>query len=240
MKYFSITDVEWSNSELSSLTIQKLDKETKLPLAEAEFEVRSLDGALVKTVVTDSSGIAHVTHLDDGYYTVRETKAPAGYLLNTETQTVRIQASLPATAIFEDQAMKGAIVTKLDGVDKQPLAGARFELRRLNNALLGTYVTDGSGTFTTDVLEPGYYYLVETKAPDGYVLPSEPTMFEVLEGVAPDITVENYRESTIQVFKADSTTGAPLGGTEYTVKDGNGNVVEIITTNTAGWRLPRA
>ena len=235
VKSFGITDIEWSNSELSSLTIQKLDKETKLPLAEAEFEVRSMDGSLVKTVITDASGIANVAHLEDGYYTVKETKAPAGYLLNTETQTVRIQANLPATSIFEDQAMKGAIITKLDGVDKQPLAGARFELRSLNNALLGTYVTDGSGTFTTDVLEPGFYYLVETKAPDGYVLASEPKMFEVKAGIGADITVENYRESTIQLFKADSVTGAPLGGAEYAVKDADGNITEIITTDTAGW-----
>ena len=235
VKAFEVTDVKWTNSERSSLTIEKLDKDTKLPLGAAEFEIRTLSGELVKTVVTSDAGVANVTNLEDGYYTVRETKAPQGYLLNTESQMVRIQANLPAKATFEDQAMKGVVVTKMDAVDKQPLAAARFEIRDLNNTLLGTYVTDGSGSFTTEVMEPGFYYLVETKAPDGYVLSSEPKLFEVKEGVAADITVENYRESTIQVFKADSVTGAPLSAAEFAVKDSDGNIVEIITSDNTGW-----
>lgn len=235
VKEFGVTDVVWTNSSLSSLTIQKIDRETKQPVKDAEYEVRTLDGTLVSRVTTDSSGVAVTSKLEEGYYSVSESKSPDGYYLNTESRIVRINANVPAKITVEDQAMKGAVVTKLDAEDNRPLSGAVFELRTLGNELLESYTTDGSGTFTTRALEPSHYYLVEVKAPEGYLLGGEPILFEVEEGKAPSIIVHNRKASSIGVFKTDSATGAPVANAEYALKDEDGNILELITTDNAGW-----
>ena len=235
VKAFEVTDTIWTNSQLSSLTIRKIDLETALPLSSAEFEIRAMDGTLMKTLKTDASGIASVSKFPDGYYVVTEVKPPKGYLISEDQKIVKITANQPATVVFEDQELKGAIVTKVDADEFLPLSGAVIELRSLANDLLGTYTTDGSGTFTTKLLEPGFYYLVETRAPEGYVLDSTPVMFEAKAGIVPSVTLQNRKQSSIGIFKADAVTGNPLGNAEYTVKDLSGNVVEVITTDNSGW-----
>lgn len=235
IKAFEVTTLTWPNSQKASMTIRKVDKETKQPLAGAGFEVRTMDGTLVKTVETDSSGVAMVAGLDDGYYKVKETAAPEGYLLNEETYTVKITRNEPATITVEDQAKKGVIIRKLDADDRKPLANAVFEILNLNGKLIGEYVTDGSGTITTREIEPGYYYLVETKAPDGYVLEDKRQMFQVEEDGVTTLTVTNRKETTIQVYKTDSVTGKPLAAAQFEVKDHTGMVLGYIETDATGW-----
>ena len=79
------------------------DPETA-PLSGAEFEVRAAEdvitpdgtkrackGEVVATIVTDSKGIAKTEPLYLGKYTVKETKAPYGYVRNDKTETVEIK-----------------------------------------------------------------------------------------------------------------------------------------------------
>ena len=194
IKAFEVTTLTWPNSQKASMTIRKVDKETQQPLGGAEFEVRTMDGTLVKIVETDSSGVATVVGLDEGYYKVKETAAPEGYLLNEKVYTVKITRNEPAAITVENQAKKGVIIRKLDADDRKPLANAVFEILNLNGKLIGEYTTDGSGTITTREIEPGYYYLVETKAPDGYVLEDERQMFQVEEEGVTTLTVTNRKE----------------------------------------------
>lgn len=64
------------------------------PLDGAEFTLTSKDGKVTKTVTTDAKGLMKITGLDAGEYTLKETKAPAGYKLDTTEVPVKISATL--------------------------------------------------------------------------------------------------------------------------------------------------
>ena len=88
----------------------------------------------------------------------------------------------------------GAYLTKADAEDKTvKLANVVFELYRSNGALVGTYTTDTNGEIKVSKLEPGYYYWVETRPAEGYVLDSTKHNIEVKAGVNYNITVYNTR-----------------------------------------------
>lgn len=214
---FKVTLVKLVNYEQSGLTVYKIAKDSKIPLQGAEFGVYNMHGSLLKTITTNTSGIASLNGLQPGWYRVKETKAPVGYLLNEEEQQVEIIEGRPSTLTFEDVEESGITVNKVDAVSKDPLIGAQFELRTVDNELLGTYTTNASGSFVTKKVDPGVYYLWETKAPAGYTANMDATKVTVKEGENPVVTIENHKNTTIEMMKVDATTGAYLEGAEFEV-----------------------
>jgi len=86
-------------------------------------------------------------------------------------------------------------VIKLDGDDENVLLpGAEFELRDEDGNVVQTGTTDSNGQLTFAEVDYGTYYIVETKAPDGYSLPSNPIEV-VVDGDNQNVTVEvnNYK-----------------------------------------------
>ena len=67
----------------TEILMEKIDQDGKA-LAGAEFGLFTEDGKLVMTTVSDDNGIIRFTHVEQGRYVVRETKAPEGYLLSTK------------------------------------------------------------------------------------------------------------------------------------------------------------
>jgi uncharacterized surface anchored protein len=55
-----------------------------------EFVITDRNGKQVGHGVTDSAGKLAIVGLTDGAYTIKQTKAPAGYLLNNTAYTVTI------------------------------------------------------------------------------------------------------------------------------------------------------
>ena len=90
------------NSPKGSLTIRKVDALTDQPLSGAEFRVTSVNGEPVADNEgrTSSNGIFHtdtngqftIVNLQPGVYTVTETKAPTGYVMDAAPQTVAVEA----------------------------------------------------------------------------------------------------------------------------------------------------
>ncbi|RCX15463.1 LPXTG-motif cell wall-anchored protein [Anaerobacterium chartisolvens] len=79
------------NDSLRKLVIEKTDADSPdVKLAGAEFEIRDSEGNLAATATTGSDGKAAVEGLAFGKYTIKETKAPAGYDLNSSPKTVEI------------------------------------------------------------------------------------------------------------------------------------------------------
>lgn len=235
VKEFGITQITVKNNQNSSLTIQKVDKETGSPLAGATFEIRTMEGELVATLTTDQTGSAVANGLKSGYYVVKEIKAPDGYLLNETPQTVKIESNVPTIVTFENQSTKGIIIRKVDQDTKAPLPGAVFEIKDLHGSLVGEYTTDPSGVITTQRLEPGFYYIEETKAPEGYTLNSESRMVEVVVGKVTTVTVENSMQTTIQIYKTDSESGEPLKGAQFEVKTLAGEIIGYYDTDESGY-----
>lgn len=74
--------------------VKKVNEENK-PLEGAEFTLTRTDGngktgTNVYTIATNRDGIAQFDRLDEGTYTVKETKAPAGYAINPDIFRIKI------------------------------------------------------------------------------------------------------------------------------------------------------
>lgn len=76
------------------IQVKKINEENK-PLEGAEFTLTRTDGdgktgTNTYTIATDKNGIAQFDRLDEGTYTVKETKAPAGYAINPDIFQIKI------------------------------------------------------------------------------------------------------------------------------------------------------
>lgn len=233
---FKVTLLQLDNYEQASFVIEKVDAQSKIPLAGAEFGLYAMNGEQIgDTFITDKSGKASLTGIEPGWYIVKELTAPTGYVLNTEEYRVQIVEGQPTTLIVPNTPQSGITVRKVDATTRDPLAGAEFELRTYDGKLLGNYVTDPTGSFVTVNVEPGIYYLVETKAPDGYTITNERTEVEVTDGEKPVVTIENHKNTSIQIQKVDSVTGAYLEGAEFEVRELNSNrIIGVYTTDRSG------
>ncbi|MBC1400091.1 VaFE repeat-containing surface-anchored protein [Listeria booriae] len=165
-------------------------------LAGAEFDLfrgTPGSGTLVSSHVTPASGAVRVDNLEFGDYYFVETKAPAGYELDTTPRPFTIgegQVTVPLELGVANKAIQTPVgsveLIKYDEADESKgLAGAEFDLFRGtpgSGTFVSSHVTPASGAFQVNNLEFGNYYFVETKAPAGYELDTTPRTFTIGEG----------------------------------------------------------
>lgn len=173
-------------------------------------------GALVETLVTDKDGKASIENLPLGTYRVEETKAPEGFVLNGEAQTITFAYAdqntpiIEQTATFENGRQKVEIaVVKKDAENGATVEGAVFGL----------------------ALPFGEYYIREELAPAGYVS-SDETIEVSASYQGQDVKVAEYvsefenKPTAVSIKKTDLATGVELEGATLTVLDKDGNTVD--------------
>lgn len=213
------------------------------PLAGAEFSVLDTTGQAVREhLVSDANGKVTVTDLAPGKYQFVETKAPAGYLLNTEPSAFTIAASdrgKPATVIATANFVnyQGAAKLIKKDVNGYLLSGATFKVLDAKGQTIQTGLTTNSqGEIIAEHLAPGKYRFVETKAPTGYLLNTTPVPFEIAEKNAgkPAVVVAsdnfvNYK-GAFQIVKTNSAD-QPLAGAVFELYDHNKQSLGITATS---------
>ena len=171
-----------------------------------------------------------------GTVVVTEIKTIEGYTIDeeTRTQTVVINPNDTQTLTFYNTPSGSFQLIKEDEDSGKRIANCTFEIRRLNDALVGTYTTGSNGTFTVD-LEEGSYYAVEVKANSKYRLDDTPHYFEVENGETTTLRVTNERLSGILLHKIDSTTGEGIPGVSFILYDSGHNPIDQQTTDNRGY-----
>ena len=217
------------NKPEGSLIIEKRDKLTNEPLYGATFRVTTSDGSFVAQgggttssnglYTTDRNGQIHIYGLKPGTYVVTEETAPDGYLLDAPSQTVKVTANDTQTLTFYDTPIGGLIITKIDEDTGERLEGAKFEIRKMNGEIVGTYYTDRNGNIQLSELESGWYEVVELKAPDGYLLDSTPQQVEVKDGETTTLELTNTASGSMLIHKIDSVTKEGIQGVKFMVYD---------------------
>lgn len=165
---------------------------------EAAPIAKKAKGQETKVLVTDQNGYAVSDELPYGTYVVRETKAPTDhYTVPDFTVKITEDSREPQPwRVFNDEKFKAVVDMVKQDVDTDKtvaLAGTTFKIKNLQtNEYVGywewfplphyvtEWKTDESGqVFTGDVLNFGDYQIEEIKAPNGYLLNTEPVKFSI-------------------------------------------------------------
>lgn len=91
-----------------NIKVLKVNKDGRAPLAGAEFDVFNADGKIVDHLVTGTDGTAMTKVLPYGKYSLRETKAPTGFVLSKATFDTEIIANgdIPLLEITNSTTIK--------------------------------------------------------------------------------------------------------------------------------------
>lgn len=227
----------WDNSkdiELSfkdaprpGIKIYKYDKDTKMPLEGATFEIRR-DGQVLATVKTDVNGNAGLYDLPKGFYQVVETEPPQGYLRDEQVHEVYIDPTADPTQLVREvnvaNTKKLSIrIVKIDKETKVPLSGWKFDVY-YNDAHLTTVTTNQNGEAMVENLQPGTYRVKETGGDtEHYNMDAGEQTVELVKDQAeiPTLTFANTIKKHFGILKIDSETHKPIEGVTFAIyKDG--------------------
>ena len=136
-------------------------------------------------------------------------------------------------------------VIKLDADTNSTLAGAKFALTKPDGTT--TEATVGSdGSYTWDNLEAGTYTITETEPPSGYELASPVSQTVTIndgDTATHTVTFKNSPTPTtpttpepgdLEIIKLDAGTNTPLAGAIFEIKNAEGSVVAVVSTDGNG------
>ena len=222
------TEVTFENTKRPGIMIQKIDAESRKPLANAVFRLEHANGDVIREdITTGEDGTAYIEGLDAGDYVVTEVTAPAGYILDIEPRTISVVPGETYTLTFENVRLPGLLITKIDGDTGEALQGATFKITRGDGSVVReNALTDASGLIHLPELETGTYIITEIKAPDGYVIDETPKTVELREGQTYEVTFSNTKRSGLTIRKIDEDTRQPLKNAIFSISKANGEIVK--------------
>lgn len=163
--------------------------------------------------ISNEFGEIIINDIKKGDYIFREVEAPAGYVIkNIDTKFTISNKSVELRVVNSKTSTdKGRHDFMKTDEAKKPLGGAMFKVMTKNkDGKFEPVKRDGkdyivtsadNGKFAVEDMDYGKYYLVEIKAPEGFILLSEPVEFEIKKQ-ADDKTISiafitNKKDTTI-------------------------------------------
>ena len=246
VKSNDIVTVEFRNQPLGGLRIVKLDSITHKPLEGVEFKVTYADGSFVpdKNGQISSNGIYRTDKNGEvlisgliGTFVVTETKTLSGYIIdeNTRSQTVVINPNDLQTLTFYNAPSGGLQIIKSDEDTGERIGNVKFEIRKMNGEIIGTYTTDSDGVIYLPEAESGWYTVTELEAASGYLLDSTPHRIEVKDGQTATLEITNHKSSRILLHKVDKATGKGIYGAVFLLYDSSHNPIGEYVTDQDGY-----
>ena len=242
----SVVTVHFENLPDGNLLIRKVcSANPSVTLPDAEFKITYADGSVIGDsngiYVTDENGEIRIDGLEPGKSViVTETRAPDGYEIDTQSQTIQIQAGRTVSLTFKNEPRGALIIQKRDRVTGQPLAGAQFRVTTASGCEVGLdgvigdstltqagiFETDANGEIRISNLTPGAYVLTELQAPEGYTIDNPSTNVVIGEGGdTQTVVITNTPKGGLLIKKMDSVTKEPLSDVTFKVTTTDGAAV---------------
>ena len=246
VKSNEVVTVEFRNAPKGDLIIVKQDSVTKEPLEGVQFKIAYADGSYVDAeggtlsstglYWTDKEGKITISGIS-GTVVVTEIKTIPGYTIdeNTRTQTVVVNPNDTQTLYFYNTPVGGLQIIKSDKDSGKRIAGVKFEIRKMNGEIIGTYTTDSDGVIYLPEAESGWYTVTELEAASGYLLDTTPHRIEVKDGQTATLEITNHKSSRILLHKVDKATGKGIYGAVFLLYDSNRNPIGEYVTDQDGY-----
>lgn len=200
----------------------KLDATGKKELPGAFLEIQDLDGKVVKLCPgSDEEQYSECTWVSTnepyvveglpiGKYYFVETLAPEGYVLNKEKVLFQITGNEETIKVEMKNKLNKVKISKISASNKKELPGATLEIQDEDGKVV-EYCTNEKGKknqpciwtstdkpYEIEGMPNGKYYLIETLAPEGYVLNKEKVEF-IVNGEKAVVEVEMKNELEVKV-----------------------------------------
>ena len=246
VKSNEVVTVEFRNAPKGNLIIVKQDSVTKEPLEGVEFKITYADGSYVDAeggtlsstglYRTDKAGKITISGIS-GTVVVTEIETIPGYTIdeNSRTQTVVVNPNDTQTLYFYNTPVGGLQIIKSDKDSGKRISGVKFEIRKMNGEIIGTYTTDSDGVIYLPEAESGWYTVTELEAASGYLLDTTPHRIEVKDGQTATLEITNHKSSRILLHKVDKATGKGIYGAVFLLYDSNRNPIGEYVTDQDGY-----
>ena len=246
VKSNEVTTLEFRNQPKGNLIIVKQDSVTKEPLEGVEFKITYADGSYVDAeggtlsstglYWTDKEGRITISGIS-GTVMVTEVETIPGYTIdeNTRTQTVVVNPNDTQTLYFYNTPAGGLQIIKSDEDTGERIGNVKFEIRKMNGEIIGTYTTDSDGVIYLPEAESGWYTVTEQEAASGYLLDTTPHRIEVKDGQTATLEITNHKSSRILLHKVDKATGKGIYGAVFLLYDSNYNPIGEYVTDQDGY-----
>ena len=241
------TTVTIRNYRYSEWNILKLDGENDRPLQGVVFEIAPFFGTGTMgerlrnpingtfEFVSDANGLVRIGALTPRTYLITETRPLSGFQAAEPVIITVTGSEVNTTVTIRNYRYAQLTIRKIHSITRQPLQGVVFEISRpdgtlLINPLTGftDFTTDARGLIFLPVIEDGTFYLRETRALPGFILPDEVIPFTInaesrrREHV---LTVENTPAAGMLIINTCVQSGMPLQGTEFEIRHADGRLV---------------
>lgn len=235
-------ELTFYNDPVGGVEIVKVDEADRTErLANATFEIRKMDDALVDTVTTDKNGRVFLS-LEDGAFYAVEVEAPEGYKLDSTPHYFEVKDGKTSKLTVTNKAFSGILIHKTDSSTGKGIYGVTFLLYDAGNNPVGQYTSDNRGYVYIENIETGRYYLRELEN-EGYILDTQRKTVYVKSGETTLVEWENTPiMGQIQIIKksADDNpinalpAGTLLKGAVFEIYDKAGDVVDTIVSDYNG------
>ena len=166
-------------------------------------------------------------------YTMTETKPADGYVTAES-----IAFTVENTAEIQKHEMQDDVtkvqISKTDITGEKEIPGAKLTILDKDDQVVESW-TSAEEAHYIEKLPIGKYTLREEQAPKGFILTSDVT-FEVKDTaeIQKVAMKDDTAKGKVILNKTDKTSGEPLKGVEFELRDSKGKVLETLKTDAAG------
>ncbi|MBQ5867128.1 MAG: hypothetical protein IIW56_10680 [Oscillospiraceae bacterium] len=206
-------------------------------------------GTVICALTTDANGHAETENIFPiGTYTIRESSASPGYLLNTQWQqnfsvteekkdhsfTYADGSGCPETVISGKIQLSKKIVNTIDNLTA-PEVGAEFSVTDNNGNVVDTIVTGENGIGTSKELPYGIYTVTQISGQAGAVFCDAWTVTVSEHGKVYEYEKENpLWTASVSLHKKEAGVETPLIGTFELCERTADGTVKVLETGTTG------
>ena len=204
---------------------------------------KELPGAHLKVTDSDGNTVDEWTSTEESHvikelvvgkeYTMTETKPADGYVTaESITFTVENTAEIQKVEMKDD--VTKVEISKTDITGETEIPGAKLTILDKDDQVVESWTSTEEAHYI-EKLPIGKYTLREEQAPKGYLLTADVT-FEVKDtGEIQKVAMkDDTAKGKVILNKTDKSSGEPLKGVEFELRDSKGKVLETLKTDAAG------